>query len=101
MLLKVLPPAGPFIKCNTGKRGAVLGNGRQVAALRRAEGFGDSMKKARGGKRKGKERKGGGGGKNTEAGDEARNEKGRAVFSFHVMKHLLWLRTSPAEPSLV
>lgn len=37
-------------------------------------------------------------GKNTEAGDEARDEKGTAVFSFHVIKHLLWLRARPAGP---
>lgn len=29
-------------------------------------------------------------------GDEAKDEKGRAEFSFGAMKHLLWLRMSPS-----
>lgn len=57
-------------------------------------------KKSEGGEGSEKRGRKGGGVKNTEAGDEARDEKGRAVFSFHVMKHLLRHRTSPAEPSL-
>lgn len=34
---------------------------------------------------------------NTEARDEVRDEKGKILFSFHVLKYLLWLHKSPTD----
>lgn len=34
---------------------------------------------------------------NTEARDEVRDEKGKILFSFHIIKYLLWLHKSPTD----
>lgn len=54
----------------------------------------DSMKKQRG---KGEKKGRGVEVENTEAWDELRDEKGKILFSFHVIKYLLWLHKSPTD----
>lgn len=93
----MLPPTGLLIKCKSAKACNPL-DGQQVAALRCEESFSRaSLCKNIEGRKKGL---GGWWWKKmveTEASAEVRDEKGKTLFSFHVIKYLLCLHISPTD----